>query len=78
MKTIGRWGYLIPIAWLVVGVLYARSLPPYSALGIGILVVVTTISLFAGILLWRLTNKWYWGIIGLIVSTIIIMLLMSV
>ncbi len=72
MKTIGRWGYLIPVVWIVLGVLYARSLEAFAGIGVLIMVLISGAAIAFGVFAWRLTKKWTWGLVGLAVSGLII------
>ncbi len=76
IKIDGRLSYLIPIAWTTGGIIYARSIEGFAAIGIGILFLVSGVSMFSGILTWRITGKWYYGIAGFIATNILLFLLL--
>ena len=72
MKPISRWGYLIPVAWVIVGILYARSLEAFVGIGVVIMVLISGAAIAFGVFAWRLTKKWTWGLVGLFLSGLII------
>ena len=78
MYVIGRWGYLIPIAWVVAGVLYARSIEAFAGLGVLIMTLISGIALLVGVITWRATQRWYWGLVSTIISGILILVLIMI
>ena len=78
MYVISRWGYLIPVVWVIAGILYARSLEAFAGIGVLIMTLVSGLALLIGIITWRATQKWYWGLIGTIVSGILTMALIVI
>ncbi len=75
-KNYGKLVYLIPLAWITGGIIYARSIEGFAAIGIGILFLVSGISMLSGIFTWRMTGKWYYGIAGFIAINILLFLLL--
>ena len=78
MYVIGRWGYLIPVVWVVAGILYARSIEAFAGIGVLIMTLISGLALLIGIITWRATQKWYWGLASTIVSGILIMALIVI
>ena len=76
--VIGRWGYLIPVAWVIAGVLYARSIEAFAGIGVLIMTLISGMALLIGVITWRATQKWYWGLIGTIASGALILMLIII
>lgn len=72
MYVIPRWGYLLPVAWLIAGVLYARSLEAFAGIGVVIMVLISSAAIAFAVFAWRLTKKWTWGLVGLFLLGLII------
>ena len=75
MQVIGRWGYLIPVAWTVAGVLYARTLEAFAGIGVLIITLISGLALFTGVITWRWSKRWYWGLISAITAGALILVL---
>lgn len=73
--VIGRWGYLIPVAWVIAGVLYARSIEAFAGIGVLIMTLISGLALLIGIITWRASEKWYWGLVSTIISGALILAL---
>lgn len=63
-----RLVYIIPFIWFFAGWMYSLSLDTFADIGMMILTIITTIALFIGIFTWRVTHKWYMGIIAIILA----------
>lgn len=75
---IGRWGYLIPAAWVITGILYARSIEAFAGIGVLIMTLISGLALLIGIIIWRATQKWYWGLASTILSGILVLVLIMI
>lgn len=75
MYVISRWGYLIPVLWVVLGVLYARSIEAFAGLGVLIMTLISGLGLLIGIITWRATKKWYWGLASTIIAGVLVLAL---
>ena len=72
MYVIGRWGYLIPVALVIAGMLYARLIEAFAD-SVMILTRISGVALLIGITTWRATQRWYWGLASMIISGILIL-----
>lgn len=71
-----NWFFVIPIIWLTLWVLYARTLEAFTGIGIIILAVISTIALFAGTISYRINNKILYSIITVVITFTVVFFLL--
>ena len=73
--VIGRWGYLIPLVVVIAGVIYSRSIEAFAGIGVLITTLISGLGLLIGIITWRATKKWYWGLASTIIAGVLVLAL---